>query len=165
MGVFGAAEELEDGVGTEDDGEPAPEAGEEFQPSGVIVVQASDEDCRARALAAPEGEFDEASFAAALEAYRAANAEDNERSPASYFEAACRVETLESASMEDISLYLEKGQKPFNYHPTPKRGNKRQRRMPLLRKSVRRRSKLRRLRRRPRRPQSARRLRPRRRSA
>ena len=118
VGVFSTADELEETVGDGDEGEPVPEASEEFKPNGVIVVEMSDDDCRSRAMAEDEGKFEEAAFNEALEAYRKNNADDNERSPPSYFEAASQMETISSSDLNDISLYLEQGKKPNNYHPT-----------------------------------------------
>ena len=75
-----------------------------------------------------DGALSEDAFTAQLQAYRAQNADENERSPASFFEAVLRVDTVAhtvdsttdvAMLVEDTALAVEKGAKPFNYHPTP----------------------------------------------
>ena len=82
---------------------------------------------------AMETEMKEEEFTAALEKYRVRNADDNERSVASFFESVLRLDTLahdvnsESNSEEGLNKLLNEtclsvesgGAKPFNYHPTP----------------------------------------------
>ena len=55
---------------------------------------------------------------------------EKEQTPSSYFEVACKLETLSlsvdshprDALLEMIAAYVEKGGKPFNYHPTKEEG-------------------------------------------
>ena len=131
VGIW-AEGELEDDDGGEVDLEaplPEPDASGAFAVSGVVTLDASDEWLQEQAMD-QEGEnsLSEEDFTKLLADYRAQNGDDNERSPASFFEAVLRVDTVAhtvdsatdlSALVEDTSLAVEKGSKPFNYHPTP----------------------------------------------
>lgn len=113
---------------------PIPEAEPtgSFAPSSVVTVDGDDTWLEQRAMQGTgcvDGvSMDEGAFKAELEAYRKRSADDNERSPASFFEAVFRVDTLSfsmgddtsvDALCEDAALAIEQGGKPFNYHPTP----------------------------------------------
>jgi adenylate kinase len=123
-----AAGELEEGGADDVDPEaPLPEGEEtgKHKPTGVVLLDGADEwllEC------AMEAEMKEEEFNGALSSYRTRNADDNERSPASFFESVLRVDTIShtvdsSTSidqvLDDTYLAVEKGGKPFNYHPTP----------------------------------------------
>ena len=67
----------------------------------------------------------EEEFKESLDMYRSRNADDNERSVASFFESVLRIETIShtlpstAELLDDTCLAIERGSKPFNYHPTP----------------------------------------------
>eukprot|EP00946_MAST-07B_sp_MAST-7B-sp1_P005008 g5008.t1 len=122
--------ELDENDGEEVDPEaplPEPDASGAFAPTGVVLLDATDEWLQDQAME-QESAPSEEEFSAQLQAYRAQNADDNERSPASFFEAVLHVDTVlhtvdgatdVDALVADTALAVEKGSKPFNYHPTP----------------------------------------------
>ena len=109
---------------------PEPDESGQYKPTGVVLLNGTDEWLMECAM---ETEMKEEEFTAALEKYRARNADDNERSVASFFESVLRLDTLahdvnsESNSEEGLNKLLNEtclsvesgGAKPFNYHPTP----------------------------------------------
>jgi len=111
-------------------------------PNGVICLDAKDEFLRAVARAS--GDFLEQDFKKELKFFRDNNAIHIVRSAIAFFEGNCRIESLlvqtdrhidsevegkkgesfreedlvPSFDLNDITLYIEKGRKPFNYRPT-----------------------------------------------
>ena len=122
--------ELEEG-GVDDVPEPdaaLPEVEETNKntPTSVIVLDGSNDEWLMEC--AMESEMKEEDFKKDLEAYRTRNADDNERSPTSFFESVLKIDTvshvIDNASnmnqlLDDTYLACEKGGKAFNYHPTP----------------------------------------------
>ena len=110
-------------------------------PTSVVILDAPDEWLRLRAegveheaapgeAAAGDDAAAGTTFAEQLAAFRGAHDPEKEQTPSSYFEVASKLETLSlsvdshprDALLEMIAAYVEKGGKPFNYHPTKEEG-------------------------------------------
>ena len=101
-------------------------------PRSVIILDAPDEWLRLRAegvehkSAVGAVESSGNTFTEELSAFREAHDAGNEKCLASYFEVACKLETLslqvnshsEKEILEMMGIYVEKGGRPYNYHPT-----------------------------------------------
>jgi len=123
-----ASGELEEGDVDDVDAEgPLPEPEEEgrYKPTGTIFMDGDDDWLTELAMSGGTGEEE---FKESLIKYRTRNADDNERSVASFFESVLRIETISHAitaetklvqNLDDTCLAIEKGTKSFNYHPTP----------------------------------------------
>ena len=96
-------------------------------PTSVIVFDAPDEwlQLRAEGLEHDADESVGCTFADKLSAFRAAHDPENEQTPSSFFEVACKLETLtlsvnahsEVEIAEMMCTYVENGGRPYNYYP------------------------------------------------
>jgi adenylate kinase len=119
-----------DDTGDADGPLPEPEETGAYKPTGVVLLNGEDEWLTECAM---EKEMKEEEFTARLNKYRERNADDNERSVASFFESVLRVDTIlhnvnsESSNESNMTTLINEtcmsvesgGSKPFNYHPTP----------------------------------------------
>ena len=124
VGIFGA-----EGPDAAAEDAEATEADAGVQPTGVIVLDGSDDYLRDCAMALPEGQApSEDDFTSALAVYRELSGAENEKSPVSFFESLYKMDSVTLQLSADSNVdeeastvadYIEQGTKPYNYHPTP----------------------------------------------